>query len=238
MKAVGARILVVEDEPGIAEAIRSNLSARGFRVDLAETGRAAIEAFANIRPDLTLLDLGLPDIDGTEVIRRVRETDSTPIIVLSVREAEGEKVRALDLGADDYLTKPFGVNELLARIRVALRNAAKPPIDRALVFTSGDLHVDLEHRRVRVAGEDVHLTPTEYDLLCAFVSRPDRVLTDRALLQEVWGPEYGSEAHYLHVYVARLRKKIESDPQRPRYLVTEPGVGYRLVTDYAWPASG
>lgn len=232
MKPDGARILVVEDEPGIAEAIRANLSARGFRIDLAETGQAALEAFANGRPDLALLDLGLPDIDGTEVIRRVRETDSTPIIVLSVRGGEGEKVRALDLGADDYLTKPFGVDELLARIRVALRHAAKPQTGASPVFTSGDLDVDLEHRRVRVAGEDVRLTPTEYDLLQAFISRPDRVLTDRMLLQEVWGPEYGSEAHYLHVYVARLRKKIESDSQRPRHLLTEPGVGYRFVTDY------
>jgi two-component system KDP operon response regulator KdpE len=178
-----------------------------------------------------LLDLGLPDIDGTAVIREVRAQSSTPIVVLSVRGAEHDKVEALDLGADDYLTKPFGVEELLARVRVALRHAAGASAGTAAVFRTGDLEVDIEHRRVRVGDEEVRLTPTEYDLLRTFASQPDKVLTDRMLLRAVWGPEYGSEAHYLHVYVARLRRKIEKDPQKPRHLLSEPGVGYRLVTE-------
>ena len=227
----GARILVVEDDLGIVRAVKTNLTAHGFQVETAGTGAAALESLSRRLPDLVILDLGLPDIDGTEVIREVRSEGNTPVIVLSVRGAERDKVKALDLGADDYLTKPFGVEELLARIRVALRHAAGPAAGAEPIFRAGDLEVDLERRRVRVAGEDVHLTPTEYDLLKAFISQPDRVLTDRMLLQKVWGPEYGDEAHYLHVYMARLRKKIEPDAQSPRYLVTEPGVGYRLVTD-------
>ncbi len=227
----GARILVVEDEPGIVRAVQANLSGHGFQVETAATGAAALELFERRRPDLVLLDLGLPDIDGTEVIREVRREGNTPVIVLSVRGAERDKVKALDLGADDYLTKPFGIEELLARIRVALRHAAGPVSGAEPVFRAGGMEVDLERRRVRVAGENVRLTPTEYDLLRAFISHPDRVLTDRMLLQAVWGPEYGDEAHYLHVYMARLRKKIEPDAQSPRYLVTEPGVGYRLVAD-------
>ena len=230
-RTAGARILVVEDEPGIVRAVKTNLTAHGFQVETAGTGAAALESLKRRLPDLVILDLGLPDIDGTEVIREVRSEGNTPVIVLSVRGAERDKVKALDLGADDYLTKPFGVEELLARIRVALRHAAGPAAGAEPIFRAGDLDVDLERRRVRVAGEDIHLTPTEYDLLKAFISQPDRVLTDRMLLQKVWGPEYGDEAHYLHVYMARLRKKIEPDAQSPRYLVTEPGVGYRLVTD-------
>ena len=152
-------------------------------------------------------------------------------MVLSAREGEREKVAALDLGADDYLTKPFGVDELLARIRVALRHAARPARGAEPVFRSGDLAIDLERRRVTVGAREVHVTPTEYELLKAFVAHPNKVLTDRMLLQQVWGSQYGSEAHYLHVYVARLRKKLEEDPQQPRYLVTEPGVGYRLISD-------
>lgn len=227
----GARILVVEDEPGILRALKTNLSRHGFEVETAETGREALDIYSRQRPDLILLDLGLPDIDGTAVIQEVRAHASTPIVVLSVRGGEHDKVAALDLGADDYLTKPFGVEELLARVRVALRHAARPASGTAAVFKAGDLEVDLERRRVRVGDEEVHLTPTEYDLLKALISQPDKVLTDRMLLQAVWGPEYGSEAHYLHVYVARLRRKIEKDPQRPRYLLTEPGVGYRLITE-------
>jgi two-component system KDP operon response regulator KdpE len=177
-----------------------------------------------------LLDLGLPDVDGVEVIRQLRERSNTPVIVLSVREAEREKVEALNQGADDYLTKPFGVDELLARIRVSLRHAAGASAGTEAVYRSGDLEVDVERRRVVVRGQEVHLTPTEYDLLKVFVAHPDRVVTDRMLLQQVWGPEYGSEAHYLHVYMARLRRKIELDPQQPRHILTEPGVGYRLVS--------
>lgn len=226
----GARILVVEDEPAIVQAVKANLAGHGFEVETAFTGEAALDSFEGRRPDLVLLDLGLPDMDGTEVIQRLRSEANTPIIVLSVRGAERDKVRALDLGADDYLTKPFGVEELLARIRVALRHAARPAAGAEPVFRTGDLKVDIARRRVSVSGKPVHLTPTEYELLRAFIANPDRVLTDRMLLQAVWGLEYGDEAHYLHVYMARLRKKIEPGAQRPRYLVTEPGVGYRLVT--------
>ncbi len=227
----GARVLVVEDDPGILRALKTNLTRHGFDVETAETGTEALDAYSRRRPDLILLDLGLPDVDGTVVIQEVRARANTPIVVLSVRGAERDKVTALDLGADDYLTKPFGVEELLARVRVALRHAIGAARGTAAVFNTGELEVDIERRRVRVGGEEVHLTPTEYDLLKAFISQPDKVLTDRMLLRAVWGPEYGSEAHYLHVYVARLRRKIEKDPQSPRYLLTEPGVGYRLVTE-------
>ena len=229
----GARILVVEDEPGIVRAVKANLVGHGFQVDTAATGAAGLDLFKRRRPDLVILDLGLPDIDGTDVITEVRSEGNTPVIILSVRGAERDKVKALDLGADDYLTKPFGVEELLARIRVALRHAAHPPTGATPTFRAGDLEMDLERRRVRVAGAEIHLTPTEYDLLKTFIAHPDRVLTDRMLLQAVWGPAYGDEAHYLHVYMARLRKKIEPDAQSPRYLVTEPGVGYRLVSEQA-----
>ncbi len=228
---MGARILVVDDEAAILHTLRSNLAHRGFQVETVETGRQALESYSRFHPDLILLDLGLPDIDGLAVIQEVRARGSTPIVVLSAREAERDKVEALDQGADDYLTKPFGLEELLARVRVALRHAARPPTGASAVFRAGDLEVDLERRIVRVREQEVHLSPTEYDLLKAFVSHPDRVLTDRMLLQQVWGPEYGSEAHYLHVYVARLRKKLEMDPQNPRHLITEPGVGYRLLSE-------
>jgi two-component system, OmpR family, KDP operon response regulator KdpE len=226
----GARVLVVDDDPQILRALRTNLAARGYQVQTAPDGEGALDAFARQRPDLIVLDLGLPGMDGLEVIRRVREQTQTPIVVLSAREAEPDKVRALDLGADDYLTKPFGVDELLARLRVALRHAAGPAAGAAPVFRTGDgdLEVDLERRRVTVRGQEVHLRPTEYELLKTFIANADKVLTHRWLLQHVWGPEYGSEGHYLHVYVASLRKKLESDPQRPRRIVSEPGVGYRF----------
>ncbi len=230
-QAPGASILVVDDEPAISRALRTILSRHGFQVELAESGSEAIESFLRHHPDIVVLDLGLPDMDGTEVVRQLRGFSMTPIVVLSVRGAERDKVAALDLGADDYLTKPFGVDELLARIRVALRHAARSSQGTAPVFRTGELEVDLERRLVMVRGKEVHLTPTEYQLLKAFVSHPNKLLTDLMLLREVWGPEYGSEAHYLHVYVARLRKKIEADPQDPRYLITEPGVGYRLLAD-------
>jgi two-component system KDP operon response regulator KdpE len=231
IRPTGALVLVVDDEPAIQRAVRTVLTRHGYQVEVAETGQQALERHASRHPDLILLDLGLPDLDGLEVIREVRQRSSTPIIVLSVRGAERDKVAALDLGADDYLTKPFGVAELLARVRVALRHAARPARGAAAVFRTGDLEVDLERRRVSVGGREVHLTPTEYELLKALIAHPNKVLTDRMLLQQVWGPQYEGEAHYLHVYVARLRKKLEADPQRPRYLVTEPGVGYRLLAD-------
>jgi two-component system KDP operon response regulator KdpE len=227
----GARILVVDDEPAIRRTLETNLRRHEFQVEAAETGEGALEALGRFHPDLILLDLGLPGIGGFEVIREVRSRDSTPIIVLSARGAEREKVAALDLGADDYLTKPFGVDELLARVRVALRHAARPAQGAEPVFRTSDLAIDFEHRKVTVAGRAVHLTPTEYDLLKALAAHPNKVLTDRMLLQQVWGPDYGTEGHYLHVYVARLRKKLEADPQQPRFLLTEPGVGYRLLAD-------
>lgn len=226
---MGARILVVDDEPAIVRAVETNLRRHDFTVDVASSVEDALRAYRAARPDLVMLDLGLPGADGKDVIREIRRTAATPIIVLSAREAEREKVEALDLGADDYLTKPFSVNELLARIRVALRHVAGPVAGASAIFRTSGLEVDLERRLVRVAGDEVHLTPTEYDLLKTFIEFPNKLLTDRMLLQRVWGPDYGSEGHYLHVYVARLRKKLERGTDAARLFVTEPGVGYRLV---------
>jgi two-component system KDP operon response regulator KdpE len=224
----GARILVIEDDPAVRRVVSRNLAAHGFRVETAEDGQRGLELDPAFHSDLILLDLGLPDMTGFDVIREVRARTSTPIIVLSIRGREEDKVRALDLGADDYLTKPFGVNELLARVRVALRHGGASGA-REAVFVTGDLRIDRERRLVEVAGAEVHLTPTEYALLVALAAQPGSVVTDRALLQRVWGPEYGSENHYLHVYMGRLRKKLEADPAQPRYIRTEPGVGYRLI---------
>ncbi len=223
----GATILVVDDEPAIVRTVSTNLRAHGFRVETAGTAAAALECYERTHPDVVLLDLNLPDMDGASVIRRVREHALTPIIVLSVRDAERDKVAALDAGADDYVTKPFGADELLARVRAALRRLAGPAGTAEGVFSSGELRVDLQRREVAVAGERVHLTPTEYDLLKVFIRYPDRVLTDRAILQQVWGSEYGSESHYIHVYVARLRRKLGAASQ---CIETEPGVGYRFVS--------
>ena len=227
----GARVLVVDDEPAIRRALNANLTGHGFLVTTAGNGSEALSEYARSNPDIVLLDLVLPDMNGLQIIEQIRSQDSTPIIVLSVKGDEHDKVAALDVGADDYLTKPFGVEELLARVRVALRHAARPAADPRAVFRTGPLEVDLEKRRVLVSGAEVHLTPTEYDLLKTLIHNADRVMTDKMLLREVWGPDYGSEAHYLHVYVARLRKKIEQDSQRPRHLMTEPGVGYRLLSE-------
>jgi two-component system KDP operon response regulator KdpE len=228
-RPTGARVLVVDDEPAVRRIVVHNLEAHGFRVAAADSGEAALELEPKLHPDLVIVDLGLPEMDGFAVIEALRERSSTPIVVLSVRGAESDKVRALDLGADDYLTKPFGVEELLARVRVALRHAARRAGGAEAVFRTGGLEVDLEKRLVTVSGTEIHLTPTEYALLTALVADAGAVLTDRALLRRVWGPEYGSENHYVHVYMARLRKKLEADPARPRYIRTEAGVGYRLV---------
>jgi two-component system, OmpR family, KDP operon response regulator KdpE len=232
-QATGARILVVDDEPAIVRAVETNLRKHQFQVESVRTGQAGLEAYARLRPDLVVLDLGLPDLDGLQVIQSIRAHASTPIVVLSVRGAERDKVQALELGADDYVTKPFGPDELLARIRVALRHAAHPQQGAQPVISVEDLMVDLERRRVTLGGQEVHLTPTEYDLLKLFLAHPDKVLTDRTLLETVWGATYRQQAHSLHVYVARLRRKIEADPHNPRHLLTEPGVGYRFVTDAA-----
>ncbi len=231
MSAGGARILAVDDEAPMQRLLRRNLEARGYQVETAGRAREGLGLFRSWRPDLVVLDLNLPDMDGVDFIREVRETSAVPILVLSAREAERDRVAALDAGADDYVPKPFGVEELLARVRVSLRHAAGPLVGNDATWRSGELAIDLDRRRVVVRGEEVHLTPTEYDLLKAFVRHRGRVLTDRALLHEVWGPEYSEESHYLHVYVARLRKKIEPDANRPRYLLTEPGIGYRFAED-------
>lgn len=230
-QASGARILVVDDEPAILRTIRVNLRRHDFAVQTVESGREALAAFESFRPDVILLDLGLPDLDGLDIIRTIRQRSATPIVVLSAREAERSKVTALDLGADDYLTKPFGIEELLARIRVALRHVVRPATGTEAIFRTGELVVDLERRKVSIGDQEARLTPTEYEILKTFIRHPNKVLTDRMILQQVWGAEYGSEAHYLHVYVARLRKKLETEPQHPRYILTEPGVGYRFLAE-------
>lgn len=220
------RILVVDDEPPIRRFLRAALSAHNYLIFEAANGQAALDAVIAARPDLIILDLGLPDIDGIEVTRRLREWTAVPIIVLSVREHETDKIAALDAGADDYLTKPFGVGELLARIRAAVRHAARSTTEP--IFTFGELSVDLSRRLVTVAGAAVQLTPTEYDLLRLLVNDAGKVLTHHQLLRQVWGPGYAEELHMLRVNISNLRRKIERDPARPRYIVTEPGVGYRL----------
>jgi two-component system KDP operon response regulator KdpE len=227
----GARVLVVDDELAIQRVVGTNLRRHGFQVEAASTGAEALEAYARQRPDLVLLDLALPDMDGVSIIKVVREHASTPIVVLSARDTERDKVRALDEGADDYLTKPFGVDELLARVRVGLRHAARPARGADAVVHADGLEMDLERRQVLLDGKAVHLTPTEYDLLKTFMLHPNQVLTDRMLLREVWGHDYGAMQHSLHVYVARLRRKLEPNGPQPRRILTEPGVGYRLVMD-------
>jgi two-component system KDP operon response regulator KdpE len=227
MTIAGAHVLVVEDEPQMRRFIRTSLSAHGYQVSEAATGAEALALATSRNPDVILMDLGLPDSDGIDLTRRVREWSRVPIIVISARGREADKVTALDAGADDYLTKPFGVEELLARIRVALRHAGDIPADEtALEF--GTLRIDFARREVKVAGRDVHLTPTEYKLLALLVKNAGRVLTHRQIIREVWGPVYAGQNHHVRVHMAELRKKIEADPARPRIILTEPGVGYRL----------
>jgi len=221
-----ARILVVDDEPQILRALQTNLRGAGYEVFTADTAKAALAEAAARQPDAVILDLVLPDGSGTDVCRELRTWSSAPVIVLSAVGDEGEKVAALDAGADDYVTKPFGIDELLARLRASLRRAE--PTGEPLI-TIGDLTVDLEKRSVTVGGERVQLTPHEFALLAMLARNPGKLLTHSAILREVWGPQYGRESHYLHVYVSQLRRKIEPDPTRPRYLITEPGAGYRLV---------
>ena len=212
--------------------MRAALVSQGYRFYEAATGHEGLAEAATRQPDVIILDLGLPDLDGLEIIRRVREWTTVPIIVLSARDQEGDKIKALDLGADDYVSKPFGVGELLARMRAALRHAAIASQQRVEpVFTLGALQVDLMRRRVSVGGTEVHLTPIEYKLLTTLVRHAGNVVTHRQLLKEVWGPTYEDQAHYLRVFMLQLRRKLEADPARPRFLRTEPGVGYRLDAD-------
>jgi len=220
------RILVVDDEPQILRALATNLRARQYDVELAQTGEAALTIAARKHPDVVILDLGLPGIDGVEVIRGLRGWTSVPIIVLSVREAERDKVAALDAGADDYVTKPFGMDELLARLRAALRRGA--PGEEEAVIETDDFTVDLAAKRVTTADGEVRLTPTEWHIVEMLVRHAGKLVTQRQLLQEVWGPQYEKETNYLRVYLAQIRSKLEPDPARPRYFITEARMGYRF----------
>jgi two-component system KDP operon response regulator KdpE len=225
------RILLVDDEASIQRAVGPLLRSRGFEVDIAGTGAEALEMFGRLQPALIVLDLGLPDVEGTEVCRRIRVTSQVPIIVLSARGAETDKVNALDLGADDYVTKPFGPEELLARIRVALRRTSAENAGETGVFRAGALTIDYDRRRVVREDVEIRLTPKEFDLLSLLARNHDRVLTHRAILKELWGPNAVEHPEHLWTLVAQLRKKIEPDASLPKYLVSEPWVGYRLVTD-------
>lgn len=225
----GPLVLLVEDEPQMRRFIRASLSSHGYRLLEAESAREAVAMITSHNPEVILLDLGLPDRDGIEITRELREWCKTPIIVISARGREDDKVVALDAGADDYLTKPFGVNELLARIRVALRHAhASPQTNSDQTIVVGDLLLDLAHRHVSRAGLEIHLTPIEYKLLTLLARHLGKVLTHRQILKEVWGTGHESQTHYVRVHMAELRKKIEIDPARPALIVTEPSVGYRL----------
>jgi two-component system KDP operon response regulator KdpE len=228
----GPTVIVIEDEPQMRRFLRATLVSLGYRFYEAATGRDGLAEAATRQPDIIILDLGLPDLDGLEIIRRVREWTMVPIIVLSARDQEGDMIKALDLGANDYVSKPFGIGELLARMRAVLRSAAlasRPQVEP--VFALGALRVDLMRRRVSVGGAEVHLTPTEYKLLTTLVRHAGNVVTHRQLLREVWGPNHEDQANYLRVFMLQLRRKIEADPARPQYLRTEPGVGYRLLVD-------
>ncbi len=222
-------ILLIEDEPQMRRFLRVTLQAHGYRLIEASSGQEGLLEGTTRNPDVVLLDLGLPDMDGIEIAKRFREWSEVPIIVISAREQEEDKVKALDAGADDYLTKPFGAGELLARIRVALRHRAlQSSGQRDPIFVAGDLKVDLASRQVFIKDEEIHLTPIEYRLLAVLIKHAGKVVTHKLLLKEVWGPVYTDQQQYLHVYMAQLRKKIESDPARPRLLINEPAVGYRL----------
>ena len=221
------RILVVDDEPQLRRALATNLKARGYEVDRAASGEAALMLAASHHPDLVVLDLGLPGIDGLEVINGLRGWTTVPIVVLSVREREADKVAALDAGADDYVTKPFGMDELLARLRAALRRAAPAGKEEAVVITP-DFTVDLAAKRVNRDSKEVRLTPTEWEIVEMLVRSEGRLVTQRQLLKAVWGPQYEKETNYLRVYLAQIRRKLEPDPSRPRYFLTEPRIGYRF----------
>jgi two-component system KDP operon response regulator KdpE len=219
-------VLVVDDEPQILRALGINLRARGYTVDLAPSGEQALELAADHLPDIVVLDLGLPGIDGLEVIRGLRGWSQVPIIVLSVREREADKIAALDAGADDYVTKPFGVGELLARLRAAARRTG--PATQDAVVQTAHFRVDLAAKRVTTSSGEVRLTPTEWHLIEVLVHNQGKLVSQRQMLQEVWGPQYGQETNYLRVYIAQVRRKLEPDPAKPRYFITEPGIGYRF----------
>jgi len=227
-----ARILLVDDEAAIQRAVAPLLRARGYDVHVAGTGHLALEAVAGWNPDLVVLDLGLPDLDGIDVCRRIRSRSRVPIVVLSARGAEADKVNALDLGADDYVTKPFGPEELLARIRVALRRVAEEDVETGLL-RAGDLTIDYDRRRVQRGDAEIRLTPKEFELLSLLARNHDRVLTHRVILKAVWGPNAVEQPEHLWTLVAQLRKKIEPDPASPRYLLSEPWVGYRFASEPA-----
>jgi two-component system KDP operon response regulator KdpE len=231
MSKGGARILVVDDEIEIMRALQRSLTAHGYEVFTAMSGNEALEEISSHRPDLVLLDLGLPGMSGLEVCKQVRKQSNLPIIVLSVKDTERDKVLALDLGADDYVSKPFGINEVLARVRVALRHTAQISAGTEPVFEAGPLRIDFAQRLVQVSGKEVKLTPTEYDLLKALVKNQGKIMTRQMLLSQVGGTGYGSEAHYLHVYIGQLRRKIEPDPAHPQFILTISGVGYRFSSD-------
>ena len=229
MTDVPSKILIIEDEPQMRKFLRTSLAAEGYRLVETSLGKEGLDLARTHNPDLVLLDLGLPDIDGMEVTKQLREWSDRPILIISARGQEDDKIRALDLGADDYLTKPFGTGELLARIRVALRRSSRSGQEGTdPSVTVGDLRLDLEKRQVFVKDTEVHLTPNEYKLFTILMKSAGKVLTHSQLLKEVWGPTYVDQTQYLRVYMVQLRHKLERDPARPRYLVTEPGVGYRL----------
>ena len=228
MNSAAPLVLIIEDEAPIRRFLRASLAEEGYRFNEAETAREGLRLASSQPPDLIILDLGLPDQNGLDVLKQIRDWSAVPIIIVSARGQEGDKVLALDTGANDYLTKPFGVGELMARIRVALRLAAQTTKTAESTFTIGELQVDLTARRVTVTGQEIHLTPIEYRLLTTLIRHAGKVLTQSFLLKEVWGPGHATESHYLRVAMAKLRGKIEADPARPRYVLTEIGVGYRL----------
>lgn len=223
----GLRILVIDDEPQIRKLLRVSLSAHGYEINEAATGEEGINRLAIFKPDLAIVDLGLPDMDGKAVVKAIREWSQTPLVVLTARDQEQEKIEALDAGADDYVTKPFSVGELMARMRVAFRRAAT--VENEPVINCGDLVVDLLQRRVTVAEKEIKLTPTEYELMKVLAQHRGRVLTHRQLLKAVWGTSYNEDTHYIRVYIGQLRRKIEANPTQPRHIITESGVGYRLI---------
>ncbi|MEV6323562.1 response regulator [Nocardia sp. NPDC051787] len=227
-EAVATKVLVVDDEPQIVRALRINLSVRGYEVITAATGAAGLRAAADRHPDVVVLDLGLPDMDGIEVLAGLRGWTSAPVIVLSARTDSADKVEALDAGADDYVTKPFGMDELLARLRAAVRRGAADGDSSAPVVTTASFTVDLAAKKVTKRGETVHLTPTEWGMLEMLVRNRGKLVGRRELLREVWGPSYATETHYLRVYLAQLRRKLEDDPSHPKHLLTEAGMGYRF----------